>query len=77
MPKDTPAVRYYAAGVAKADKKDPRKGLVTSGGRVACVTALAPTLEEAVREAYAHVDLIRFDNAFHRSDIGRRALKGE
>ena len=76
MPGDTDDVRFYAAGVAKADKKDPKKGLCTSGGRVACVTALAPTLEEAVEKAYAHVDDIRFDNAFHRSDIGRRALRG-
>ena len=76
MPKDTPDVRYYAAGVARADKKDPKKGLVTSGGRVACVTALAPTLKEAVAKAYANVDRIEFGNAFHRGDIGRRALEG-
>ncbi len=77
MPKDSEDVKYFAAGVAKADKKDPKKGLCTSGGRVACVTALADTLAGAVEKAYAHVDDIRFDNAFHRSDIGRRALKGE
>ncbi len=77
MPRDSEDVKYFAAGVAKVDKKDPKKGLCTAGGRVACVTALAPTLEEAVEKAYAHVDDIRFDNAFHRSDIGRRALKGE
>ena len=59
----------FVAGAAEKDGK-----LVTAGGRVACVTALAPTLEEAVEKAYAHVDDIRFDNAFHRGDIGRKAL---
>ena len=77
MPRDGKDLVYYAAGVARADKKDPKKGLVTSGGRVACVTALGDTLREAVESAYAHVDEIRFENAYHRGDIGQRALKGE
>ena len=77
MPKDAPDLYFYAAGCARADQKDPKKGLVTAGGRVACVTALGDTLREAVDKAYANVDGIRFENAYHRSDIGQRALKGE
>lgn len=45
--------------------------LVTSGGRVLSVTALAPSLEEALRLAYDKVSSIRFEGAFYRRDIGR------
>ena len=48
--------------------------LVTSGGRVFGTTAVAPTLEEAIREAYRLADGIRFEGAYRRSDIGKRAL---
>ena len=48
--------------------------LLTSGGRVLGVTATAPTLSEAVKKAYAGVDKVRFTGAYHRSDIGARAL---
>lgn len=43
----------------------------TSGGRVLGVTAAAPTLEQALGQAYAAVDGISFDGAFCRRDIGR------
>ena len=48
--------------------------LVTNGGRVLGATALAPTLEEAVKSAYLLVEQIHFDNAYFRHDIGARAL---
>ena len=48
--------------------------LVTSGGRVLGVTAVAETLEGAVKEAYALADRVTFGNRFCRRDIGRRAL---
>ncbi len=48
--------------------------LVTSGGRVLGATAVADTLEEAVRGAYEFVGRIKFENAFYRGDIGKRAL---
>ena len=47
---------------------------VTSGGRVFGTTAVAPTLEEAIREAYRLADGIQFEGAYRRSDIGKRAL---
>ena len=48
--------------------------LVTSGGRVTGTTAVADTLEQAIREAYRLTEGVRFENAYHRSDIGARAL---
>lgn len=53
-----------------------RKGgdVVTSGGRVLNVTAFGSTLREAKDKIYAEIDRIKFDGAFHRKDIGYRAL---
>ena len=48
--------------------------LVTSGGRVLGVTAIAETLPEAIKASYSLVEKIHFDNAFYRHDIGARAL---
>ena len=59
--------------VAGAEKKDGK--LLTSGGRVLGVTAVEDTLEKAVRAAYAAVEEVNFENAYHRSDIGKRALE--
>ena len=52
---------------------DKRGGVVTSGGRVLAVTALAPTLDDAIDKAYANVQKITFEKAYYRSDIGRTA----
>ena len=60
----------YVAGAAIKDGK-----LVNSGGRVLGVTAVADTLQDAITAAYGKVDVIHFDNAFCRRDIGQRALK--
>ncbi len=49
--------------------------LVTSGGRVTGTTAVADTLEEAIREAYRLSDGVQFENSYRRSDIGARALQ--
>ncbi|MFZ5467631.1 MAG: phosphoribosylamine--glycine ligase [Pseudomonadota bacterium] len=48
--------------------------VVTSGGRVLCVTALGETVHEAQQRAYAAVDTIRFEGGFYRRDIGWRAI---
>lgn len=48
--------------------------LVTSGGRVLGVTAVADTLPEAVKEAYRLMDGVQFENRFFRRDIGAKAL---
>src|SRR3954467_1094858 len=49
--------------------------LVTSGGRVLCVTTLADSLRIARSRAYEVIDRIRFDGMQYRRDIGHRALK--
>ncbi len=59
----------YVAGAALKDGK-----LVTNGGRVLGATALAPTLEEAVKKSYSMVEKIQFDHAYFRHDIGAKAL---
>ncbi len=45
--------------------------IVTSGGRVLDVTAVASSLEEALRQAYGAAELIRFEGKYFRRDIGR------
>jgi len=49
--------------------------LVTSGGRVLCVTALGDSVRIARERAYAAVDAVHFDGRQYRTDIGWRALK--
>ncbi|MBQ8833747.1 MAG: phosphoribosylamine--glycine ligase [Oscillospiraceae bacterium] len=49
--------------------------LVTSGGRVTGTTAIADSLEAAIKEAYRLSDGVQFENAYRRSDIGQRALQ--
>jgi len=60
----------YVAGAALRDGQ-----LVTNGGRVAGVTAVADALPDAIREAYRLSEGVRFENKYARSDIGRRALQ--
>ena len=59
----------YVAGAALKDGK-----LVTSGGRVLGVTAVAETLPEAIDASYNLVGEITFENSYIRRDIGARAL---
>ncbi len=61
--------------VAGAELKDGK--LLTNGGRVLGVTAIADTLENAIKASYAKVEKIHFDNAYCRKDIGQRALKAK
>ena len=49
--------------------------VVTSGGRVLCVTALGDNLRAARSRAYEAVERIRFDGMQYRKDIGHRALR--
>ena len=58
--------------VAGAKEKDGQ--LLTAGGRVLGVTALAEDLPGALKKAYAAVERIHFDNAYYRRDVGKRAL---
>jgi phosphoribosylamine--glycine ligase len=49
--------------------------LVTSGGRVLCVTALGDSARAAQQRAYEVLHGIHFDGAVFRSDIGHRAIR--
>ena len=70
LPETTPAnVTIIHAG----SKLDGDK-LVTSGGRVLGVTATAPTLAEALKDAYAATETIEFEGKYMRHGIGQRAL---
>lgn len=59
----------YHAGTRLADNV-----LVTAGGRVMGVTAVADDLLCAIEAAYAAAENIAFEGLHKRSDIGRRAL---
>ncbi|MBW7896578.1 MAG: phosphoribosylamine--glycine ligase [Opitutaceae bacterium] len=48
--------------------------LVTNGGRVLGVTALAPSLPQAAADAYAACDAIQCPSKYYRRDIGARQL---
>ena len=63
------SMHTYVAGAKLENGK-----LLTSGGRVTGTTAVADSLEEAVKEAYRIADGVRFENAYRRSDIGQRGL---
>jgi phosphoribosylamine--glycine ligase len=62
-----PGVRVFHAGTALSGGR-----LVTAGGRVLGVVALADHLGAAISAAYAAVAEIRFEGMHYRTDIGRR-----
>ena len=69
---DTDDCKVFHAGTA-ADGDN----IVTSGGRVLCITALGPDIHQALQTAYRAVDQISWEGAFSRRDIGWRALQRE
>jgi phosphoribosylamine--glycine ligase len=69
------AARYPGIEVFHAGSSLSGNQLVTAGGRVLGVTAVAPTLEEALSRAYAAMAEINFHGIYFRRDIGHRALK--
>lgn len=71
LPKDLQDAHVFHAGTTLKDGK-----VVTSGGRVLCVTALGETVKFAQQQAYAIAEQIHFDGAQYRKDIGYRAIKG-
>jgi phosphoribosylamine---glycine ligase len=63
-----PGVKVFHAGTAKSDGR-----IVTNGGRVLGVTALGEDLATARAKALEAVDLISFEGAQWRRDIGAKA----
>jgi len=70
LPADTDDAMVFHAGTAPAGD-----GVVTSGGRVLCVTALGDSVKQAQQRAYDALRGIHFDGAQYRRDIGFRAIK--
>ncbi|HET7649651.1 MAG TPA: phosphoribosylamine--glycine ligase [Gammaproteobacteria bacterium] len=65
-------VKVFHAGTTEHEGQ-----IVTSGGRVLCVTALGETIADARQRAYHIADGIRWPGRFFRRDIGHRALNRE
>jgi phosphoribosylamine--glycine ligase len=70
LPAETADAVVFHAGTAPQDGR-----VVTSGGRVLCVTALGDSVKQAQTRAYEVLDGIRFDGSLYRTDIGHRAVK--
>jgi phosphoribosylamine--glycine ligase len=70
LPRAGEDFRVFHAGTALKDGT-----LVTSGGRVLCVTALGDSIGMARKRAYEIVDGIRFEGMQYRRDIGHRAAR--
>ncbi len=69
--------RRTGASVYCAGVRAEGESLVTSGGRVCTVVGRGRDVASARRAAYEAVECIHIEGAFHRSDIGARALAAE
>jgi len=72
LPAEADDCVVFHAGTATAPSG---QGVVTSGGRVLCVTALGDSVKTAQQRAYQAVQGIHFDGMQYRQDIGYRAIK--
>jgi phosphoribosylamine--glycine ligase len=70
IPKIEDDAVVFHAGTAMQDGQ-----LVTSGGRVMCVTVLADNIKQAQQRAYDVAQGIHFDGMQYRTDIGHLAVK--
>jgi len=71
LPKDLEDAHVFHAGTTLKDGE-----VLTSGGRVLCVTALGETVKYAQSRAYQIAEDIQFEGKQMRKDIGYRAVKG-
>ncbi len=69
LPAPEEDVHVFHAGTALSGGR-----IVTSGGRVLCVTALGDKVKMAADRAYEVASRIRFEGMQYRSDIGHRAF---
>lgn len=73
LPADNAWCKIFHAGTTC----DPDGQILTSGGRVLCITALGDNITHAQQRAYATVQQIHWTNGFFRRDIGWRAIARE
>jgi phosphoribosylamine--glycine ligase len=71
IPAEADDVCVFHAGTTLQDEQ-----MLTSGGRVLCVTVLADSVRQAQQRAYEVAQVIHFDGMQYRHDIGHRAVKG-
>jgi phosphoribosylamine--glycine ligase len=71
LPREAEDAMVFHAGTTQRGKD-----IVSAGGRVLCVTALADSVKAAQQRAYEVAQGIRFDGAQYRRDIGHRAVRG-
>lgn len=65
---DQADAQVFHAGTSESEGK-----VVTSGGRVLCVTATGEDIDQAAERAYERVDSLSFEGAHFRRDIGHHA----
>jgi phosphoribosylamine--glycine ligase len=70
LPKDLNDAMVFHAGTTEKDGQ-----ILTSGGRVLCVTVLADSVKQAQQKAYQATIPIAFEGMQMRQDIGYRAIK--
>jgi phosphoribosylamine---glycine ligase len=71
IPEVEPGVHVFHAGTKRA----PDGALLTAGGRVLAVTAVAPTIEEAQQRSATAAEQVRFPGRQFRPDIGWREIR--
>lgn len=70
---DAEDLKVFHAGTSLNENGD----VITSGGRVLCVTALGENVTQAQKRAYEGVNAISWDEVYFRTDIGHRAISRE
>ena len=70
LPAEAEDAMVFHAGSTLVDEQ-----VLTSGGRVLCVTALGDSAKLAQQRAYEYMQGIQFDGMQYRHDIGWRAIK--
>ena len=70
---DSDDCKTFHAGTSTDDAGE----IITSGGRVLCVTALGENVTQAQHLAYESINKISWQDMFYRNDIGYRAVSRE
>lgn len=70
LPRNTDPALVFQAGTKMSNEKT-----LTNGGRVAVAVAIAPNAQNARKEAYEMVQKVKFQDSFHRTDIGSDLLR--
>ena len=70
LPADSLEAMVFHAGTTEQEGQ-----ILTSGGRVLCVTVLADSVKQAQQKAYEVAQGVQFDGMQYRRDIGHRAIR--